>query len=268
MCEKEIVLEHFNGISTTYDENNKKVYWQLADNLLWEIIKEYIPKDRQVTLLELGAGTGEWAYKILKEFDNISCVLVDFSNNMLNQAKEKLKEFKNRVKIINSDINDLKLTEQFDIVLNIYVLPFFKNTNKLIEIVSSHLKSGGISISVGENFYNGLALNILKGNTNDVKNVIEKNVGSLSQYVPKLHFDKMNELVEIHRKYDIIPIFKCGYPVVSLIGVEEALTSDKNTISKILTDNYDYIFNIEMQYIRDKSLYNRGKYICIVGEKV
>ena len=32
-----------------------------------------------------------------------------------------------------------------------------------------------------------------KGNTNDVKNVIEKNVGSLSQYVPKLHFDKMNE---------------------------------------------------------------------------
>ena len=37
MCEKEIVLEHFNGISTTYDENNKKVYWKLADNLLWQI---------------------------------------------------------------------------------------------------------------------------------------------------------------------------------------------------------------------------------------
>ena len=91
---------------------------------------------------------------------------------MLNQAKEKLKEFKNRVKIINSDINDLKLTEQFDIVLNIYVLPFFKNANKLIEIVSSHLKSGGISISVGENFYNGLALNILKGNTGSLSNSV------------------------------------------------------------------------------------------------
>ena len=268
MCEKEIVLEHFNGISTTYDENNKKVYWKLADNLLWEIIKEYIPKDRQVTLLELGAGTGEWAYKILKEYDDISYVLVDFSDNMLNQAKEKLKEFKNRVKVINLDINDLKLTEQFDIILSIYVLPFFKNANKLLEIVSLHLKSGGISISAGEIFYNSLALNILKGNTNDVKNVIEKNTGSLSQYVPKLHFNKMDELVEIHRKYDITPIFKCRYPVVSLIGVEEELTSDKNTISKILTDDYNYIFNIEMQYIRDESLYNLGKYICIVGEKV
>ena len=32
MCEKEIVLKHFNGISTTYDENNKKVYWKLADD--------------------------------------------------------------------------------------------------------------------------------------------------------------------------------------------------------------------------------------------
>lgn len=100
MCEKEIVLEHFNGISTTYDENNKKVYWKLADNLLWEIIKEYIPKDRQVTLLELGAGTGEWAYKILKEFDNISCVLVDFSNNMLNQAKKNLKSLKIVLKLL------------------------------------------------------------------------------------------------------------------------------------------------------------------------
>ena len=130
------------------------------------------------------------------------------------------------------------------------------------------MKSGSISNSVGENFYNGLALNILKGNINDVKNVIEKNVGSVLQYVPKLNFNNMNELVEIHRKYDIIPIFKCGYPVLSLIGVGEALTSDKNTISKILTDDYDYIFNIEMQYIRDKRLYNRGKYICIVGEKV
>ena len=100
MYEKEIVLEHFNGISTTYDENNKKVYWQLADNLLWEIIKEYIPKDRQVTLLELGAGTGEWAYKILKEFDNISCVLVDFSNNMLNQAKKNLKSLKIVLKLL------------------------------------------------------------------------------------------------------------------------------------------------------------------------
>ena len=48
------------------------------------------------------------AYKILKEFDNTRCVLVDFSYNMLSQAELKLEKFKDRVKIINSDIKNLK----------------------------------------------------------------------------------------------------------------------------------------------------------------
>lgn len=121
MCEKEIILKYFNNISTKYDENNKKLYWKLSDDLLWKIIKKYIPKNKSITFLELGAGTGEWSYKILKEFDNTKCVLVDFSNNMLSQAKLKLEKFKNRVKIINSDVKNLKLDERFDIILNIYI---------------------------------------------------------------------------------------------------------------------------------------------------
>ena len=146
MCEKEIILKYFNNISTKYDENNKKLYWKLSDDLLWEIIKKYIPKNKSITFLELGAGTGEWAYKILKEIDNTKCVLVDFSDNMLSQAELKLEKYKDRVKFSNSDIKNLKLNEQFDIILNIYVLPFFDSTDKLIEIVSSHLKNKGISI--------------------------------------------------------------------------------------------------------------------------
>lgn len=48
MPEKEIILKHFNDISTKYDENNKKLYWKLADDLLWEIIKKYIPRNKQL----------------------------------------------------------------------------------------------------------------------------------------------------------------------------------------------------------------------------
>lgn len=250
-----------------YDENNKKLYWKLSDDILWEIMKRYIPRNKSIKILELGAGTGEWAYKILKEFENTSCVLVDFSSNMLNKAELKLRNFKNRVKIINSDIEKLNIAEKFDIVLDIYVLPFFYDTDKLIKIVSSNLKSKGISISVGENFYNGLALNILKGNIDEIRKVIESENGELSQFVPELHFNKMCELEKIHKKYGIVPIFKCGYPVISLIGVEEALTTNRNTISKILENDYEYIFNIEKHNIQETELCNRGKYICIVGEK-
>ena len=73
----DITIQYSNSYITSYkyDENNKKLYWKLADDLLWEIIKKYIPRNKSITFLELGAGTGEWAYKILKEFDNTRCVL-------------------------------------------------------------------------------------------------------------------------------------------------------------------------------------------------
>lgn len=67
MCKKEIVLNHFNNISSMYDENNKKLYWKLSDDILWEIMKRYIPRNKSIKILELGAGTGEWAYKINKD---------------------------------------------------------------------------------------------------------------------------------------------------------------------------------------------------------
>lgn len=146
MQEKELIINHFNNISSSYDENNKKLYWKLSDDLLWDVIQKYIPKKRKITFLDLGGGTGEWAYKILSKYDNTSCVLVDFSNEMLRHAKEKLSQFNERVKIINCDLNKLNLNEKFDIVLNIYVLPFFYNSEKLIEIVSKHLKKHGISM--------------------------------------------------------------------------------------------------------------------------
>ena len=40
MHEKEIISNYFNSISTDYDKNNKKLYWKLSDDLLWEIIKK------------------------------------------------------------------------------------------------------------------------------------------------------------------------------------------------------------------------------------
>lgn len=267
MYQKEIILKHFDNVSTYYDKNNQKLYWKLADNILWKIIKKYIPKDKSFTILELGAGTGEWAYKILSRFNNTEYILVDFSNKMLEKARQKLVGFNSRTKFIKADINNLNLSKKVDMVLNIYVLPFFPDADKLISISSLHLKIGGILISVGENYYNGLALNILKSNIEEVKSVYENSEGKLSSSVPMLHFNKINELENIYKQNNIKSIYKCGYPVLSLIGVEESLTTNRFSIRTILENNFDYIFNLEMEYIKDVNLCNRGKYICLVGEK-
>lgn len=70
---------------------------------------------------------------ILESYPNSSGVLVDYSTEMLKQAKNKLVDYKERIEIINSDIDDLNLKRKFDLVLNIYMLPFYPNSEILIK---------------------------------------------------------------------------------------------------------------------------------------
>ena len=134
------ILKHFNNIASSYDLNNEKLYWKLSDDILWEIIKEKIPKCKKINILELGAGTGQWALKILKEYKNVSYTLLDFSKNILDEARKKLMKYDDRVKFEHINIDDYKSNFKFDIILNIYLLPFYENENKLINLVSNHLK--------------------------------------------------------------------------------------------------------------------------------
>ena len=46
------ILKHFNNIASSYDSNNEKLYWKLSDDILWEIIKEKIPKYKKINILE------------------------------------------------------------------------------------------------------------------------------------------------------------------------------------------------------------------------
>lgn len=267
MSEEDKILKHFNSISEKYDTNNEKLYWRLADKLLWDIIIGYIPNNKKFKFLDLGGGTGTWSKLILDKYPLSNGVLVDYSSGMLAEANKKLSNYKNRIDIINSDINNAVINEYFDVILNIYLLPFFNNTNYLINFIFNHLNQKGKVISVAENYYNGIALNILKGNIDAIKNMQENKLGKLSELVPILKFHTIEEISRIYNDNGIIVKDVYGYPVVSPIGYLEGLTSENNSISKILTSNFEDIYIMESEYIKKKELSSRGKYICIVGEK-
>ena len=54
MVREDDVLKHFNNISKNYDINNEKLYWQLSDKLLWNIIINHIPQNKKFRFLDLG----------------------------------------------------------------------------------------------------------------------------------------------------------------------------------------------------------------------
>lgn len=267
MFEEDKVLKHFNSISKNYDTNNEKLYWQLADKLLWDIMISYIPNNKEFKFLDLGGGTGTWSKLILDKYPLSNGILVDYSDGMLFEANKKLSNYKNRIDIINSNINNVVINEYFDVILNIYLLPFFDDANYLINFISNHLNKKGKVVSVAENYYNGIALNILKGNIEAIKEMEEKKLGKLSESVPILKFHTIEEISKIYNNNDIEVKDVYGYPIVSSIGYSENLTIENNSISKILTSNFEDIYKLESKYVKKKRLSNRGKYICIVGEK-
>lgn len=267
MYSKKIVKDHFDNISNHYDINNQKLYWKLCDELLWWVIQQQLPKDRPFTFLDLGGGTGEWSLKILENYPMSSGTLVDFSKGMLEVANRKLSKYQDRIRVIFSDIDTYEVSTSVDFILNIYVLPFYNQTSTLFLKISRLLKSGGRVISVAENYYNGLALNILKGEIEKIYTVVNKKEGSLSKYVPPLYFHKVEEIEEVYETVGINTLFKCGIPVISMIGVKEVLTGKDLDLNSILQTNFYDIYKLELEYMSQVQNCNRGKYICVVGEK-
>ena len=265
--EEDKIREHFNNCSNMYDINNEKLYWKLSDTILWNIIDKHLPRDKKFNFLDIGGGTGEWTHKILIKYPLAHATIIDFSSGMLKQARKKLFKFKNRISIIEKDIKDVETNEKYDFIINIYFLPFFEDLDYLYDFISSHLKEKGISISVAENYYNAMALNILKGDISSIINLKKSHYGYLSKYVPALRFDKIDDLIRIHLSKNLKINEIYGFPVLSLIGVKEILSSNENSITSVLENHFNEILNMELEHINNPNLINRGKYICVIGEK-
>lgn len=77
--------------------------------------------------LEIGPGPGTWTPLILEKADELT--LVEISNTMLSQAKERLKEdlWKGNVNFIESDFMKVILIDQFDLVIAIRCFEYFSD---------------------------------------------------------------------------------------------------------------------------------------------
>ena len=94
-------------------------------------------KDKDV--LECGCGGGQHTSLIASVAKFVTAVDL----NTISLAKEKNKNFKN-VTFIESDIANLNLNKQFDIVLCIGVLQHTSNPGAVVDAMQAHLKAGGL----------------------------------------------------------------------------------------------------------------------------
>ena len=122
-----------------YDGLNTK----LADLAFY---KQWLPKNKDATILELCCGTGRLTIPIAKDGYNIS--RVDFTASMLKQAKEKASKEGVAIEFIDADIRTLDLSVKYDLIFIQFnsIHHLYKNEDlfKALKVVKNHLKEGGL----------------------------------------------------------------------------------------------------------------------------
>lgn len=140
---------YFNGLAKSFESDiyqSSKGYIRL--NVLWHDLLEQIPsiKDGNLNVLDAGGGMGQIAVKLGKMGNNV--LICDPSKEMLAKARKKInnENIANKVRIINSNIQELekKVQEKFDLVVCHTVLEWLASPKQILGNLLLFLKQNGL----------------------------------------------------------------------------------------------------------------------------
>lgn len=123
-----------------------KLFWSgVDDNDIAREVLSYIPDDFDGKLLDVPVGTGVFTYRKYCNMKNADITCLDYSMDMLEQAKEKIlnADIEN-VTAMQGDVGKLPFAdESFDIVLSMNGFHAFPDKPKAYAETNRVLKSGG-----------------------------------------------------------------------------------------------------------------------------
>lgn len=179
------------------------------------------------TLLDLGCGTGRHDELFCKK--GYSVHGVDLSEEMLKIARTKENE---KLTFTHSNIHDLALDREFDVVISLFHVISYQNSNseliKTFEVAKKHLKSGGVFIF---DFWYGPAV-FTDLPTTRIKRLENDDIKITRIAEPIMH--SQNSVVDVN--YDIFIEDKTNHTIIQ-----------KKELHKMR-----YLFDNELEMICDK----------------
>jgi ubiquinone/menaquinone biosynthesis C-methylase UbiE len=131
-----------------YDKMQEKYLVKRRErfDIIIKLIKTVCPNPKLI--VDLGCGTGSLAIRLLEEFDSAKVYAVDLDPAILLLAQQRLKNFKNRVQITQSDITKMDWNQciDADAVVSATALHWLKpqDLEKVYFQIHKILRSGGI----------------------------------------------------------------------------------------------------------------------------
>ena len=121
-----------------------KLFWSgTDDNEIARKVLSYIPDDFSGKLLDVPVGTAVFTQRKWSTLKNARITCLDYSTDMLEQAKRRLNG-KAHINFIQGDVGNLQMDdESFDIVLSMNGFHAFPDKQKAFSETCRVLKSGG-----------------------------------------------------------------------------------------------------------------------------
>ncbi|ADZ82054.1 class I SAM-dependent methyltransferase [Cellulosilyticum lentocellum] len=134
---KEKIKSNFDHEASAYDNSKAS---QFAKQSYPYMLNTLMPI-RFETVLDVGCGTGSLLYEILDRKPQVKAVGVDFSEEMLKVARDKLPK---RVELIQGDAEAIPFeNKRFDVVVGSDILRYTTNPQLMIREMYRVLKVGG-----------------------------------------------------------------------------------------------------------------------------
>jgi len=113
----------------------------------WPCIQKMLPQLNKKKILDLGCGTGRFAFLFEKE-KPLSILGVDISEQMLNIAKEKVSKRGSKVKFIQNDISNLDtyINGKFDFIFSSTTFHYIRDIKRLFNNMYMILEENGVCI--------------------------------------------------------------------------------------------------------------------------
>ncbi|MBN2435504.1 MAG: class I SAM-dependent methyltransferase [Spirochaetes bacterium] len=124
------------------------LFWGVDDNKLADKVLKFIPDDFSGKLLDIPVGTAVFTYQKYDLLKKAEIVCVDYSEEMIKKAKERLAKISNkRITCQQGDVRNLDFDdESYDILLSMNGFHAFPDKIKAFKETARVIKKGGFFI--------------------------------------------------------------------------------------------------------------------------
>ena len=146
------IEEFFNRSADYYDDWLRKAVPNY--DLVFATAVELIPFDLndEIRVLDLGAGTGLFARHVMQRYPRARFVLYDLSSQMLDVARERFAEVKERVSIVETDYLGLDAVDTYHVIISSFSIHHLAHVDKqrLFSLAYRALKPSGAFINIDQ----------------------------------------------------------------------------------------------------------------------